>query len=411
MKTALGAWWLVGLLSLTAGASYLSRVNLSIAAVLVMKEFNLTQALMGRAFSAFLLGYALFQVPSGMLADRRGARRVLAVATLSWVVVTALLASIGWGPLALSADAAFAVMLAFRFLLGVCEAPTFPAAGQAVSRWLPAARQGRANGLVIAAIGAGSAIAPPLVSFVMVRWGWRVALLVSALPALTAGVSWLALREHHAPAAIAPPGDPNAVRGRLATRSFALLTASYTLQGYVGYIFVFWFYLYLVQVRHFDVLQGAWVSMLPWLLSIVSIPLGGIISDRLVESRLGLTWGRRIVPMVGYTGSGLFLALGAHTANGSVAAVSLAISTALVLCVEGPTWATMMEVAGARSGTGGGVLNMGSNAGGLVSPVLTPVLASAMGWENALHVGAAVAIVAGLLWFGIKPAAERVGAP
>ena len=184
--------------------------------------------------------------------------------------------------------------------------------------------------------------------------------------------------------------------------SFALLTASYTLQGYVGYIFVFWFYLYLVDVRKFDLLRGALYASLPWLLSIVSIPLGGAVSDALV-ARLGPAWGRRIVPMAGLVGGAAFLSYGARTPDARVAAVCLALATALVLCVEGPFWAAMMDVAGGRSGTAGGVMNMGSNLGGLVSPALTPVLAAAIGWENALHVAACLSVVGGLLWLGVGP--------
>ena len=191
-------------------------------------------------------------------------------------------------------------------------------------------------------------------------------------------------------------------RGSLASRSFLLLTASYTLQGYVGYIFVFWFYLYLVEVRHFDLLKGALLSSLPWLLSIVSIPLGGTVSDLLVK-RIGPVWGRRAVPMAGLIGGSVFLAAGARTSDGTIAAVCLALATALVLCVEGPFWATMMELEPGRSGTAGGVMNMGSNLGGLVSPALTPVLAASIGWENALHVAAVLSVVGGLLWLGISP--------
>ena len=394
-------WWLVGLLFATATASYLCRVNVSVAGVLMMKEFGLSQVMMGRVFSAFLLGYALFQVPAGMLADRYGARRVLAAAALWWVAGTALLAAIGWGPLALGAGATLTALLVVRFVVGVGEAPTFPAAAQAVARWLPATRRGRANGLVIAAIGVGSAVAPPLISAVMVRWGWRAALLISALPALAAGLAWLAMKEPQKPGLAGETGATGGAAGRLGSRSFVLLTLSYTLQGYVGYIFVFWFYLYLVEVRHFDLLRGALFSSLPWVLSIVSIPLGGIVSDRLVESSLGLTWGRRLVPLVAFSGSGVFLALGAHATNAHMAAVCLALATALVLSVEGPFWATMMEIAGQRSGAAGGVMNMGSNLGGLISPALTPVLAASMGWENALDVAAVIAVLAGLLWFGI----------
>ena len=159
-------------------------------------------------------------------------------------------------------------------------------------------------------------------------------------------------------------------------------------------------------MRHFDLLKGALLSSLPWLLSIVSIPLGGAVSDLLVR-RLGETWGRRIVPMTGLIGGSVFLAVGARTTDAVVAAVCLALATALVLSVEGPFWATMTELSGGRSGTAGGVMNMGSNLGGLVSPALTPVLAVSIGWENALHVAAALSVVGGLLWLGITPGRER----
>ena len=320
---------LVALLAATATASYLSRVNVSVAGALMMKELSLDQVAMGRVFSAFLLGYALCQVPAGMLADRFGAKRVLALAALP----------------------ALAVALAW---LAVRRMP--PEVGPASD-------------------GAG----------------------VAADPAA-------ATRSSAAPAASA--ASARGSRGsRLGSRPFVLLTASYTLQGYVGYIFVFWFYLYLVEVRHFDLLKGALLSSLPWLLSIVSIPLGGAVSDLLVR-RLGETWGRRIVPMAGLIGGSLFISVGARTADGVVAAVCLGLATALVLAVEGPFWATMTELAPGRAGAAGGVMNMGSNLGGLVSPALTPVLAASIGWENALHVAAALSVVGGLLWLGISPGKE-----
>jgi ACS family glucarate transporter-like MFS transporter len=192
------------------------------------------------------------------------------------------------------------------------------------------------------------------------------------------------------------------VKGLPRSRRFVLLTLSYTLQGYVGYIFVFWFYLYLVDVRHFDLLRGALMGSLPWLLSIVSIPLGGWIFDRLGR------W-RRVVPVAGLGGSGVLIAAGAHASDAWLAASCLALATSLVLCVEGPFWATMTELAGARSGTAGGVMNMGSNVGGLISPALTPVLARWMGWENALLISAVLAIVAALLWLWVRPPREAAG--
>jgi len=402
------AWGLVALLCATATAGYLCRVNASTAGALLMHEFGLSQVAMGRVFSAFLLGYALCMVPAGAIADRWGARRVLTVAAWSWTALTLLQALVGWGPFA-AVVAALPALLALRFLLGMAAAPTYPASAAGISGWIPAPLQGRAAGIVLASIGLGSAIAPPLLSLVMVRWGWRASLVVSAMPALVVSVLWLVVRE---PNPAAAPADPASRRPQrrsvpwhlLRRRSFALLTASYTLQGYVGYIFVFWFYLYLVQERHFDLLQGAWMSSVPWLLSIASIPLGGWLADRSATGRLGPRWGLRVVPMAGLTASGALIGVGAHTTNAWVAALALAFATALVLCVEGPFWACLTRLAGPGSGTAGGVMNLGSNIGGLISPALTPVLAAWIGWEHALHVAAVLAVIAALLWLGIEPA-------
>jgi ACS family glucarate transporter-like MFS transporter len=369
-----------------------------------MDELHLSQVQMGWVFSAFLLGYALFMVPGGALADRWGTRRVLERASWWWVAATSLQMLVGRGPLAGSVASTLAMLLGLRFVLGVGQAPTFPAAAGGVARWVAPDSRARANGFVIAAIALGSAIAPPLVSAVMVRWGWRVAIGASTLPALATALAWRIAGE---PASLvslpAPSRDDGGSAAPLRSRSFVLLTLSYTLQGYVGYIFVFWFYLYLVQERHFDLLKGAALSSLPWLLSIVSIPLGGWISDR-IAARHGLVVGRRAVPLFGLALAGVFLSLGARTTSGYWAAGYLALSTALVLSVEGPFWATMTEIAGGRSGLGGGIMNTGCNVGGLVSPALTPVLAAAVGWENALHVAAVLAVVAAVLWLGIDPA-------
>lgn len=403
------SWSLVAIICATATAGYICRVNVSTAAPLLMKEFGLSQIEMGRIFSAFLLGYALFQVPSGILADRYGARRVLTCVTWLWVIFTILQTLVGAFSFFTIASGGIVMFMVFRFLLGISASPTYPGSAQGISRWIIPRYQGRANGIVISSIGLGSAIAPPLVSNIMVNSGWRLALIASAFPALIMALFWLRIKEP-SQVSFTPPAtqEGNSTKyestpGKINSLSFWLLTISYTLQGYVGYIFVSWFYLYLVQERHFGLLSGAWMSSLPWILSIISIPAGGYISDKLVSGRTGLLWGRRIVPLSGMALAGILISVGAHTLNAVLAAITLALATALILCVEGPFWATMIRIAGKKSGTAGGIMNMGSNLGGLISPALTPVIASWIGWENALHVAAAIAIAGALLWFGINP--------
>ncbi|MBI3791914.1 MAG: MFS transporter [Gemmatimonadetes bacterium] len=403
MKTR---WNWAGLLALSAIASYLVRVNITVAGEPIMREYGLSQVEMGRVFSAFTGGYALCMIPAGALADRFGVRRVLLWAASGWVATTLLLAAVGLTPVAMLG--VLPAFIALRVLLGVFEAPTFTAAALGVSRWAAPEVQGRANGLVLAAIGVASAAAPPLVTQLILFAGWRVAMLVTAIPALAVAALWLTLREPVPTArGVAQPTGLAAPRtSRLRSRSFIALTASYTLQGYVGYIFIYWFYLYLVQERKFAIAQSQWVSALPWVLTIVSIPLGGLVSDRLATGRLGLTWGRRMVPLVMLCTGGALLAYGAATTNMWIAAFALAVATASVMAVEGPFWATMLTLAGEDAGTAGGIMNLGSNLGGFVSPAVTPMLALWIGWERALELAGLLGIMAGLLWLWVTPGAD-----
>ena len=398
MSTTRHRWGLVILLLATATASYISRVNVSTAGPLIMREYGLTQVEMGRVFSAFLLGYVVFQVPAGLLADRFGAGRILSWASLCWFGMTMLAVWLAPG---------FSIFLILRLLLGITSSPTYPGSAKGVAQWIPPAFQARANGIVLASIGLGSALAPLIVSYVMVRHGWRTAMAVSVIPAGLVALTWFLNRPALQYSASSEEGsatvvEPEAGEKRTGfSRSFLLLTISYALQGYVGYIFVSWFYLYLVQERKFDLISGAWMSSLPWVLTIIAVPLGGWLTDRFAAGRPGQAWGRRIVPMVGLGLSGILISVGAHTSDAVTAAVALAGATALVLSVEGPFWSMMQRLSGKHSGRAGGIMNTGSNLGGFISPMLTPWMASRIGWENALHIAAVLAVAGAALWIWI----------
>jgi ACS family glucarate transporter-like MFS transporter len=393
------------LLSATATAGYICRVNVSTAGPLLMNEFNLSEVEMGRVFSAFIFGYALFQVPAGILADKWGTRKVLMLALSLWVIITVMQATVGFGIFQTNVISALSAFVLYRFVLGIAASPTYPAAGKGVASWVQLSLQGRANGIVLASIGLGAALTPPLVSNVMVNWGWRIALIISAVPALMVTFLWRKIHPSETPTIKAhePVSSSNlSYHKKLRSKNFVFLCISYALEGYVAYIFVTWFYIYLVKQRHFELLSGAWMSSLAWILTIISIPLGGFVADKLAANPSIKKWGHRVVPMIGLSFSGILISVGAHTQNAVIAAVALSFATALILCVEAPFWTTMIKLVGKSSGTAGGVMNMGTNAAGVISPVLTPLLASYVGWENALHVAAIIAIIAALLWLGIK---------
>src|SRR5271166_405320 len=130
-------WFLVFWLFVLSAVAYLDRVNLSIAGAKLAEEFAISNIQLGFVFSAFLLGYMLFQTPAGWLADRFGPRRVLTAAVLWWGVFTALTAAV---PRSIATP--LLALLAIRFLLGSGEAIMYPASNQFVSRWIPTQERG-----------------------------------------------------------------------------------------------------------------------------------------------------------------------------------------------------------------------------------------------------------------------------
>lgn len=383
----------VALLVVTASIGYVCRTAMTVVAPGIMGDFHLSQAQMGTVFSAFLVGYTAFQMPSGWLADRVNARTLFAGVAAAWAVLTFATAAVGWHGFAASLSA----LLLVRALFGIAAAPTYPASARTVAVIVPERLQGSANGAVLSSIGIGSALTPLMLGAITVRWGWRTALVASAAMAAIVCFLWLAsprIAAHYSQ-------EAKTSRWRdLHNKSFWFLSASYFLQGYVGYIFVFWFYLYLIQVRHFEVLQASVLTAMPWLFTLVAIPAGGALSDAMVK-RWGATWGRRALPAIALVGGALFLVVGARTESATFAVVCLTACTVLVLCTEGPFWATMNQICGRHSGAGGGVMNFGSNLGGMISPALTPWLAGRIGWGAALSLTAGLAALAGLLWLGV----------
>ena len=399
---------LVLLLMAVTSAGYVCRVAVTVVAPNIMRDFGLTQAQMGTVFSAFLVGYTLFQVPSGGLADRVSARRIFLVLCIGWAVLTALTALVGWHGIGLAM--VIPQLWLIRAMFGVVAAPTYPTSGRTIATTMPPRLQARANSLVLASVGVGSAVTPLLLAPITSHYGWRWALWVAALLSAAAGFLWsrFAPRQLHSSgspnasaAPIAVAGPPKASAQPLCSPSFWFLSASYLLQGYLGYIFIFWFYLYLVQVRHFEVLKAASFTALPWIGTMFAIPLGGVFSDAAVI-RWGATWGRRIVPLAALCAAALFLVIGARTPKPLVAVAALTACTVLVQCTEGPFWATMTQLSGEHSGIAGGTMNFGSNLGGMISPALTPWLAERIGWETALSFTAGLGVVAALLWLGVR---------
>ena len=408
-------WFLVFLLFVLSAVAFLDRVNLSIAGAKISEEFAISNVRLGLVFSAFLFGYALFQTPAGWLADRFGPRRMLTLGVLWWGVFTGLTAAVSHniGRIVL-------VLVVIRFLLGAGEAIVYPASNQFVARWVPSNERGVANGIIFAGVGIGAGITPPLISFIMLRYGWRASFLMSALIGLVAAAVWfLAARDTpEAHPSISPNelthiqnGIPKPAASKsgllswstiLASLNVWILSLAYFCFGYVAWIFFSWFYLYLARVRGLDLKTSALYATLPFLAMAVCSPFGGAISDT-VTKRWGSRFGRCSIAVLGFTLTATFLVFGSAAHDTRVASFVLAGGAGSLYLSQSSFWAVSADLGGKSSGSLSGFMNMANQIGGMITVSLTPLLADRFGWNMGFYVAAAIAGLGAIAWLLVDP--------
>ena len=416
-------WLLVAWLFVLSAVAFLDRVNLNVAATHLAADYRLSDVQVGALFSFFLLGYALFQAPAGWLADRWGPRRVLAGGVLWWGVFTALTAAVP----ASARNPLFLLILA-RFLLGAGEAVVYPSSNQFVARWIPTQERGIANGVIFAGVGVGSALAPPLVTYVIVTYGWRSSFWICAFIGFAAGLIWfLAARDTPERHPLVAPSELELIRHSLtlestpanraavpwnailANRSVLSLTLSYFCYGYVAWIFFAWFFTYLARVRGLNLKASAFYATLPFLAMAASCPLGGVLSDWLTR-RKGRRWGRCGVAIAGIALAGFFLSFGSSVASARLASVILAGGAGALYLSQSSFWSVSADIGGAFSGSVSGFMNMGAQLGGAVTASLTPFIARHYGWTPSFLVAASLALLGAVAWLAVDPE-QRLLAP
>jgi len=412
-------WRMAALLFAISVVTYIDRVNISVTARQMMPALGLTDLQMGKVFSAFVLGYALCQIPGGWLGDRWGARRVLTLAIIWWSVFTALTAVAAILPLA-AAIGALGSLLLVRFLVGIGEAAALPNFNRTVANWLAPHERGLGIGIAIGGIGVGSALTPPVTAWIMVNFGWQTAFYAAAILGLLVALAWFLYAtdrpdEHpHVNAAElalikGQPSEKESDAGPTSTWNTIIrtptvwwLVLSYSCLGYVAYVYMSWFYLYLVNVRGFGVLRGALFASGPFVAMAIFCPLGGWVTDRLV-ARWGINRGRALVGGAGMVLAAVSIVLGAFTESPYAAIALLSLGAGWLYFPVGAYWSSTVDISKRHAGTLSGLMNTGANLGGVLSPILTPWLAQQAGWSVALGFAACVALVGGLLWSKIKP--------
>jgi len=414
-KTSHIRWLLILWLFVLSAIAYLDRVNISVAGTLLAGEYGLSKIQLGWIFSAFLAGYAVFQTPGGRLADKLGARRMLAMGVVWWGIFTALTAAVP-----ARFGAALFVFMLVRFALGAGEAVIYPASNQFVARWIPSSERGLANGLIFSGVGAGAGLTPPLIAYLMLRYGWRWSFVVCAILGLLAGLVWFFIArnspdEHPLVSSDEleriQAGLPLPVEAKpalvswdrmLGSRDVLAVTLSYFSFGYVAWIFFSWFYIYLAEVRGLNLKASALYSMLPFLAMAVCSPLGGLLNDAATRKKSARA-GRCGVAAVAMILAAVFLVLGSRTENTRVAVVVLAGGAGALYLSQSSFWSVTADIGGRSSGSVSGFMNMGNQIGGAMTALLTPWIASRLGWQAPFFVAAVLCLGGAAAWLFVDP--------
>jgi len=281
-----------------------------------------------------------------------------------------------------------------------------------------------ASGLVLGGIGVGYGLAPPVVSWIMVHYGWRPAFYVFALVGVVvAGLWYWFARDYPEEHPRMSPLELQRIRGNEASLKqqptpwraifthanvWFLIVANFGF-GYGVYIFQSWFYLYLVNVRGFSIMQGGLLTTGPFLALTILGPIGGVCSDLLVK-RYGPTVGRRAVAVAGLLLAAICLYIGARVENPYTAVVLLSLGDGFLYFAGAAGLGAVIDIAGPHSGTVYGITVTATQIGGAVAPTLTPIIADRFGWEAALQFAGFLALFSACVWFFVD-AAKKIGVP
>ncbi|MGA8444375.1 MAG: MFS transporter [Roseiarcus sp.] len=402
--------WVIGFL-LGAGIliNYFDRVNISVAAPQLQQEFGLTPADLGLLFSAFFWSYAILQIPIGIVLDRFGVMTVSRIGAFLWGVASGIVAF----------ATGFGFIFGARVLLGVAEAPAFPANSKATGYWFPRGERATATAIFDAAAKFSNVIGVPLVAVAVVTFGWRWGFGLTAILSFAYFVAyWLIYRDPSADTKLTreerdyirkggatPEGESEAspigmLGYLLRNRKVWGLTIGFAAYGYSFYLFLTWLPGYLVSEMHMSIIKSAGYAAIPWLFATISdLVVGGWLIDHLLAKGYDDTKTRKTV-LVG--GMILGLAVFGATMTASPVWAIFWITIALSgLAAAAPVGWSIPSLIAPRGGTGtiGGVMNFFNNLMGAVAPVVTGFVVGATNSFSLAFLVAGVVLLIGIFSF------------
>ncbi|NUQ63165.1 MAG: MFS transporter [Pirellulales bacterium] len=400
-------YWVIVFAATLALITYIDRVCISQAAPAMREALGLSEIQMGWAFSAFFWAYALFEIPGGWLGDRWGARLVLTRVVVWWSFFTAFTGWV-WN---------LPSLLVTRALFGAGEAGCFPNLTRAFMSWLPANERVRAQGLMWLSARWGGAFTPLLVALVFQFVSWRRAFeLFGVIGIIWALVFYRWYRDN-------PKDHPSVNEGELARLPKAedvnlghaavpwsrlamsprvwLLWAQYTCLGYGWVFYITWLPTYLKEARGLTFEKGALLAGLPLFFGGLGCVFSGSISTVVDRWTRDTRTSRRILAMTGFLGAALCLLLSIRIEDPLWAMIAMGAASFANDLVMPPAWGACMDMGGKFCGTLSGSMNMMTNLGQAVAPVLTALLLESTGhdWTVVFYVSSGSYFLGAVCWW------------
>ena len=409
----------IAFLCAAAAIAYVHRNCLGTAATTIRLDMGLSLGEMGWVLSSFFWGYAVFQIPSGWLADRWGTRRLLSLLPLIWTLATVAMAFAG----------GFASFVCLRFLGGSAQAGIFSCATKTISKWFPSTERGMTSGFLGSFMSVGGAIGAAATGVLLRVMSWQWMLLLYAVPGLIWSAwffAWFRDRPEDHPSVreqaigevpsngsepsiglsetIAEPPE--------ATPWLALVSAPtmwwiggqqfFRAAGYIFY--ASWFTTFLQETREVSIDQAGVLTSLPLLGVVIGSPLGGILSDWMISRTGSRRIARQGVAVISMLGCAVLIALAYFVENVWLAVLVISAGS-FWSALGGPcAYAVTIDVGGNHVGTVFSAMNMCGNIGAAVLPLAVPRLVAMAGsWDFMLFVFAGIYVAAGLCWMLVNP--------
>lgn len=396
--------------------NYLDRSALSIANSEISGELGLTKIQMGYLLSAFSLSYAFAQLPIGVILDKVGSKITLGAGLLFWSVAQACCGLVH----------SFQSFFICRLILGIGEAPQFPAGAKCIGEWFNIKERGRPMGIFNSSSSIGPALAPPVLTVLMVAFGWRWMFIILGILGVLAAIGWLAMYKNRDAVDLTQQekdaldeGSPKGKAGKATLKeSIGLLSHSTTwgiIIGFMGVVYMVWLYLtwlpgYLEHEYGLSIAKTGFVVMIPYLFAIAGTIVAGFVADSLAKKGYSVINSRKWQAAISLILAGLFTIPAAYASDVTMAVAFICATQFCLTFASGSAWILVTTVIASRQISSlGGLQNFGGYLAGSFAPIITGYIAQNTGsFKIALIISSVVAFISALAYIGLvrKPIGE-----